>query len=487
MGFKVNPITGKLDLVVDTASKIKSTASGNLTATNVQSGLEELQTDIDTRIPSSEKGAALGVAPLNASSVIDSIYLPSYVDDVLEFTNLSAFPGTGEAGKIYVALDTNKPYRWSGTTYVEVSPSDVNSVNGKVGIVALDSDDIPEGSTNLYITPTQQSLIASALQPGDAANTSLNNLTSTAINQDLVPTGVRNLGNVANRWRTAFIGNLHDSVDTESIDVNGRLLRSTSSTQVLDWSSGAPDFSSTDKPIKVPLSFALSSYNEDAQIGYYFPQNKFKVRENGVVKDLIFDPSSISTDDVAEGSTNLYFTDSRVDANTNVIANTAKVSADGSINTHSDVDTTTNSPSIGDSLIWDGSKWIPGNNTQFFNLTVATPTGVIHNNTSNLNSFVMIGKRENKYVLFSFSCIVDTTATFNLASFDVPISNFPTIFTSNISKLYGVANTNFNTSAVVPVLIANQGASFIRFSLLGSLAPASTSRLLTGTFIGELV
>ena len=47
--------------------------------------------------------------------------LPSYVDDVLEFSDKESFPTTGEAGKIYVALDTGKTYRWSGSTYVEVS------------------------------------------------------------------------------------------------------------------------------------------------------------------------------------------------------------------------------------------------------------------------------------------------------------------------------------------------------------------------------
>lgn len=47
--------------------------------------------------------------------------LPSYVDDVLEFPDKESFPTTGEAGKIYVALDTGKTYRWGGSTYVEVS------------------------------------------------------------------------------------------------------------------------------------------------------------------------------------------------------------------------------------------------------------------------------------------------------------------------------------------------------------------------------
>jgi hypothetical protein len=82
---------------------------------------DDTQDALDLKIDSTEKGAASGVAPLNASSKIDSTYLPSYVDDVLEFVNLAAFPPTGEAGIIYLALDTNKIYRWSGSVYVEVS------------------------------------------------------------------------------------------------------------------------------------------------------------------------------------------------------------------------------------------------------------------------------------------------------------------------------------------------------------------------------
>jgi hypothetical protein len=49
--------------------------------------------------------------------------LPSYVDDVLEYANLAAFPVTGTTATIYLALDTNLTYRWGGTSYVEISPS----------------------------------------------------------------------------------------------------------------------------------------------------------------------------------------------------------------------------------------------------------------------------------------------------------------------------------------------------------------------------
>ena len=49
--------------------------------------------------------------------------LPSYVDDVIEAANFAALPGTGETGKIYVTLDTNLTYRWSGSAYVIISSS----------------------------------------------------------------------------------------------------------------------------------------------------------------------------------------------------------------------------------------------------------------------------------------------------------------------------------------------------------------------------
>lgn len=72
-------------------------------------------------IKQTEKGSNNGVATLGNDGKIPSSQLPSYVDDVLEYESLNSFPTTGESGKIYVALDTNKTYRWGGTTYVVIS------------------------------------------------------------------------------------------------------------------------------------------------------------------------------------------------------------------------------------------------------------------------------------------------------------------------------------------------------------------------------
>ena len=74
-------------------------------------------------IPATAKGAASGVAELDENGRVPTSQLPSYVDDVMEYASMSYFPEIGEAGKIYVSTATNLTYRWTGSTYVEISPS----------------------------------------------------------------------------------------------------------------------------------------------------------------------------------------------------------------------------------------------------------------------------------------------------------------------------------------------------------------------------
>lgn len=76
------------------------------------------------------------------SGVIGAARLPSYVDDVLEFSSFDDFPLEGETGKIYVAIDTNKTYRWSGTSYIYITSGAVDSVAGKTGVVILNKNDV---------------------------------------------------------------------------------------------------------------------------------------------------------------------------------------------------------------------------------------------------------------------------------------------------------------------------------------------------------
>lgn len=86
------------------------------------------------------KGQAGGIVPLEADSKINSIYLPSYVDDVVEGYYHDGFFYedadhvtliTGEKGKIYVDLVSNVSFRWSGSTYVAITSSDMVEINNE--------------------------------------------------------------------------------------------------------------------------------------------------------------------------------------------------------------------------------------------------------------------------------------------------------------------------------------------------------------------
>lgn len=104
--------------------------------------------DVTARIAASEKGAVNGVATLDSTGKVPAIQLPSYVDDVLEYASQAAFPAIGETGKIYVALDTSKTHRWSGSIYVAITSGAVDSVAGKSGVVSLVKADVGLGNVD---------------------------------------------------------------------------------------------------------------------------------------------------------------------------------------------------------------------------------------------------------------------------------------------------------------------------------------------------
>jgi hypothetical protein len=119
-------------VTVDTKGRVTTGASAN--SSDIATALGFTPENV------ANKAVANGYASLDGSGKVPSNQLPSYVDDVLEYANLAAFPATGETGKIYIAIDTVKTYRWSGSAYVEITSSPGST------------DAVPEGSTNLYFT-----------------------------------------------------------------------------------------------------------------------------------------------------------------------------------------------------------------------------------------------------------------------------------------------------------------------------------------------
>ena len=116
----------------------------------------------------SEKNQNNGYAGLDAGGKVSSAQLPSYVDDVEEYANQAGFPATGETSKIYVALDNNKIYRWSGSAYVEISASPGST------------DAVTEGSTNLYFT-TQRARDSFSQSTGISISSGAISIANTAV------------------------------------------------------------------------------------------------------------------------------------------------------------------------------------------------------------------------------------------------------------------------------------------------------------------
>lgn len=127
-----------------------------------------------------QKGQPNGIAELDSSGKVPSSQLPSYVDDVLEYDNKSAFPQTGEAGKIYVAKDTNLTYRWSGSDYREISQS---LALGETSSTAYAGD---KGKANRgAINSLPSTLISSVSRgtiDGDSITINVNKATKSGIN-----------------------------------------------------------------------------------------------------------------------------------------------------------------------------------------------------------------------------------------------------------------------------------------------------------------
>jgi len=96
---------------------------------------------------------ATGIDVSKLSGIINSSNLPSYVDDVLEYASFASLPPTGESGKIYLTIDTNRSYRWSGSQYVQIT--DTTALWGSITGTLSDQTDLIN-----YVVPQTRSVIA---------------------------------------------------------------------------------------------------------------------------------------------------------------------------------------------------------------------------------------------------------------------------------------------------------------------------------------
>lgn len=185
--------THTVSLTIDKAGHITAAELVEIVGAQYITGLtSDAQAQLDAKIPASEKGQPNGVATLGADGLVPAAQLPSYVDDVVEAYIVGSTPLasdwlsltaggsalTPETGKIYVIMTEgayqNKQYRWGGTTYVLCNPSDVNSVNGKTGVVVLTQDDIDAGKTYTQFSKTDKEKLDAVAEGATANDITLN-------------------------------------------------------------------------------------------------------------------------------------------------------------------------------------------------------------------------------------------------------------------------------------------------------------------------
>lgn len=168
-------ITANAAITGGTKCKITYDAKGLVTA-----GADLSASDIPdisaTYVTVASKGAANGVASLDGDGKVPAAQLPSYVDDVVDSYIVSGVTAltsgwlsktsggsalTPETGVIYVVLTSgeylNKTYRWSGSTYVEISSSPAQATESTAGIAAIATTAEVSAGTNdtKFITPAK--------------------------------------------------------------------------------------------------------------------------------------------------------------------------------------------------------------------------------------------------------------------------------------------------------------------------------------------
>ena len=213
-------------------------------------------------------------------------------DDVLAIVDVS---GTAETKKITVANLT------SGIGGA------VDSVNTQVGVVVLDTDDINEGAANLYytdarvdanpdvvantakvgITPTQASEISANTLKVGITPTQASDITTNNAKVGITPTQASDI--TTNNAKVGITPTQASDIVTNNAKV---------SNVQSDWNASTGLAEILNKP-------TIPTVPVDSVNG-----------QTGVVV--------LDTDDISEGTTNLYYTEARVDANPDVVANTAK-------------------------------------------------------------------------------------------------------------------------------------------------------------------
>jgi hypothetical protein len=109
------------ELTQELNDRTASSQDGYNSVDELATKVKAAENNINDKEDAANKGVANGYAELDSTGKVPPAQLPAGVDEVQEYADLASFPATGSASVIYVAIDTNKTYRWGGTIYVEIA------------------------------------------------------------------------------------------------------------------------------------------------------------------------------------------------------------------------------------------------------------------------------------------------------------------------------------------------------------------------------
>ena len=207
------------------------------------------------------------------SGIIDIDRLPASAGSIPEYATLSEFPLVGDSGKVYIALDTNKMYRWSGSTYVPMAGG-VDSVAGKTGVVSLAKGDV--GLANVDNTSDINKPISTATQ------TALNTKVDITTNQTVA--GIK----------TFSSSPIVPTPTTSNDAVNKKYVDDKTNADYYQGSYGLEWNETTDTYRRIGAAnyTAIQSMmrrcvlNSDGSINYYLDKNNSNLKEDGTLAKL---------------------------------------------------------------------------------------------------------------------------------------------------------------------------------------------------------
>lgn len=180
-------LAGKAD-TADVSGKYTKPETG-IPASDLTADVQASLGKADTAVQATEKGATNGVATLDGAGKVPSSQLPSYVDDVIEgyyyngaFYNDSAHtaPITAETGKIYVDINSNKSYRYSGSAFYRIDEVTVDATP-----TAGSSNPVSSGGTYSALAGKVDKETGKALSTNDYTTAEKNKLDALPTNTEL--------------------------------------------------------------------------------------------------------------------------------------------------------------------------------------------------------------------------------------------------------------------------------------------------------------